>query len=130
MAAEEINIPLHRQETFFSLRLLGTCGMLGAPMMLLEGLYRHLAHVGDNQINQFVGVLGFIYIGGWVCSSIGMRRLRVTGNSIWSAAVFTVQMAGLLLAGLWSIQEIVHCSSTLVETMRFQRKTLVATHFS
>lgn len=23
-----------------------------------------------------------------------------------------------------------HCSSTLVETMRFQRKTLVATHFS
>jgi hypothetical protein len=38
MAAEEINIPLHRQGTFFSLRLLGTCGMLGAPMMLLEGL--------------------------------------------------------------------------------------------
>ncbi|HEV7860573.1 MAG TPA: hypothetical protein VGO91_18285 [Pyrinomonadaceae bacterium] len=108
MAVEEINIPFHRQGTFLSLRLLGACGMIGAPMMLVEGLYRYLAHMADNQNNQIDGVLGLIYIGGWMCSAIGMRRLRVTGSGIWGMSVSAVQMVGLLLAGLWSMQEIVH----------------------
>lgn len=108
MAVEQINLHAHRQEALVSQRLLGTLGMLGGPMLLAEGLYRQFTHMPDNYDNQLVGVLGVMYIGGWMCSTVGMRRLRVTGNGATSAAVFVIQLTGLFLAALWSIQAIVH----------------------
>lgn len=82
--------------------------MLGGPMLLAEGLYRQFTHMPDNYDNQLVGVLGVMYIGGWICSTIGMRRLRATGNGATSAVVFVIQLTGLFLAALWSMQAIVH----------------------
>lgn len=94
-----------------STRLLGTIGMLCAPMLMLESLYRMAWRVPDNQNNRLVGLLGTIYVAGWIASAVGMRRLRVTGRSLWSRLVFVVQMAGLVLAGLWAVQEILRPGS-------------------
>ena len=73
---------LHSGRAPFNLRLLGTIGMIAAPMLMMETLYRMAAHIPDEQNNRLVGVLGTIYITGWMASAIGMRRLRVTGKSL------------------------------------------------
>ena len=44
-------------------KLLGTVGMIGAPMLLIERLYRYVAHLENNQNDSVVGVLGLIYLG-------------------------------------------------------------------
>jgi hypothetical protein len=86
-----------------SLRVLGTIGVLGAPMMAIEGIYREVRHFGDMQDDWFVGAVSMIYVAGWVCSLVGARRLRATGTSRASAALFGLQLAGLLLAGAWAV---------------------------
>src|SRR5947209_736420 len=106
MTVDQVNLPARRSATSSGLRMLGIMGMICAPMMLAEAVYRYVAHLADNEDPPVIGLLGAIYIGGWMCSATGMRRLRVMGNGIWSMAVFIVQMMGLLLAWFWSVQEI------------------------
>jgi hypothetical protein len=108
MVANQITISIHNHKSFFNNRLLGTFGVIAAPMLLVEGLYRYFTNVSDNQNNQVVGLLSIIYVGGWLCSVIGMRRLRITGSNHWSMIIFAMQMIGLFLAGVWALQEIVH----------------------
>jgi hypothetical protein len=108
MASNQINLAIYNHKSFFNNRLLGTFGMIAAPMLLIEGLYRYFTNVQDNQNNQVVGLLSIIYVAGWISSIIGMRRLRITGSNNWSMIIFVVQMIGLFLAGLWALQEIVH----------------------
>jgi hypothetical protein len=48
-----------------------------------------------------------LYIGSWIAGAIGMRRQRVTGDSTGSKIAFIVQMIGLTLALLFSVQQLV-----------------------
>jgi hypothetical protein len=79
--------------------------MLASPMMLVEMRLFDFKQHGSNRV---IGVLGVIYIFGWVCSAVGMRRSRVTGDNSLSKGVFVLQLLGLLLAFLWSLQEIIY----------------------
>jgi hypothetical protein len=79
--------------------------MLASPMMLAEMLIFGFKQHGSNRV---IGVLGVIYTAGWVCSAVGMRRSRVTGDNALSKGVFVLQLLGLLLAFLWSLQEIIY----------------------
>jgi hypothetical protein len=116
-AAASRGIMPARDESAGTPRLLGTIGMLCAPMLLLESLYRIAAQLPDNQNNRLVGVLGTLYIAGWMASTVGMRRLRVTGRGFWSRLVFVIQMAGLMLALLWSVQEIFRSGTAIDNTI-------------
>lgn len=87
-------------------RLLGTLGMIAAPMMAIIGLYNHFWHISNEQSTPFTGWLGLIYIAGWICSAAGMRWLGVTGTGTWSTIAFLVQLLGLAMAGVFSLQEI------------------------
>jgi hypothetical protein len=49
---------------FLNTKLLGTLGMLGSPMLLIEGFYAGFQQHGTD---QFIGALGAIYMGGWLC---------------------------------------------------------------
>jgi hypothetical protein len=117
MITEEARTLDESEKTFPSTRLLGTLGMIGAPMMLLEGLYRSATHLRNNHNDYVVGAMSLLYIIGWASSSLGMRRLRVTGDSAASRAAFAVQMAGLLLAGVWALREVVKPSSDINSTL-------------
>jgi hypothetical protein len=90
----------------FGPRLLGTLGMISAPMMAAVGIYHYFGQVPLGQSTQAEGVLGIIYIAGWMCTAAGMRWLGVTGTGTASTAAFLMQMVGLALAAAFSLQEI------------------------
>jgi hypothetical protein len=85
-----------------NLRLLGTMGMVGALMLLGEGLLRgsHARSAGP-----LVGTLELLYLGGWMCSLVGMGHSRATGQSRSGRAVLVIQAIGLCLAALFTIWE-------------------------
>lgn len=87
------------------LQTLGILGMIGAPMMSVDWVYRLNTNTTGLQNDPVIGALGIVYILGWMCTAIGMRCLRVTGKGMGSAIVFTLQIIGLFLALVFSIQE-------------------------
>ena len=86
--------------------LLGTAGIVAAPMMLLVGLYYYFWQISNVKSTPMIGLLGIIYIAGWTCTAVGMRWLGVTGTGTASTVAFVVQVIGLTLAGMFSLQEI------------------------
>lgn len=104
MAVDQINLPMSRQEAFLSTRLLGTLGIVAAPMLFVEGML-YIYGYGDGANARLIGLLGIIYLAGWACSLTGMRRVRATGNGALSYAVFIIQLVGLTLAFLFNVQE-------------------------
>jgi len=74
-------------------RVLGTIAMLCAPAMLVDELLR----VGEENA-LITGIASMVFIAGWICSNIGMQRMRATGTGIWGRTVLLVQLVGLVLA--------------------------------
>jgi len=52
------------------------------------------------------GVLGLIYLVGFVCSTFGLRMLRVAGKGSGTALLFGVQIIGLSLAACQNLLQI------------------------
>jgi hypothetical protein len=106
MAINETKLYVNERNYFASSRLLGWFGIIGAPMLLIEMLIRASMNEPEKLDERIVGWLGIFYIGGWIATAIGMRRLKATGSGLASSVVFAVQMTGLILAFLFSAQEI------------------------
>jgi hypothetical protein len=105
MSVNDLVLPAAQRDVFVTNRLLGTLGMLAAPMMLAEMLIFGFMQHGSNRV---IGALSAIYIAGWICTAVGMRRLRAAGNTSLSKGVFVAQLVGLTLAFLWALHEIVY----------------------
>lgn len=103
MVTEQMRVGADEEAVVSTARWLGTIGMIGAPALLLEGIYRYVMRMTNEQDDRVVALLSFVYITGWVASAVGMRRLRVMGRGWSSAVVFVLQLAGLLMAGLWAV---------------------------
>lgn len=86
-----------------NLRLLGTLGMLGSPMILLEGLYAGFSQHGTDAV---IGGLEVIYMGGWMASVLGLHALNATGRGRWGKTALVIQFLGLLVAAGWSAYHI------------------------
>lgn len=81
-------------------RILGVIALLGSPMLLIEyALYRFEQH----DTTQLVAVLSLLYTIGWICSMIGMYRLRATGHHLIGRGIIAVQIVLLALAALWAL---------------------------
>jgi hypothetical protein len=80
-------------------RLLGTLGILGSPMLLVEGFY---VGFGVHETDPFIGALGVIYMAGWACSILGLGLLKATGAGWGGKTILIIQLIGLFLAALWS----------------------------
>lgn len=103
MAAEQVRAGVRVESATPTARWLGTLGMIGAPALLIEGIYRDLVHMTREQDDKVIALLSLVYITGWVASAVGMRRLRVTGKGWSGALVFVLQLLGLCLAGFWAV---------------------------
>ena len=79
---------------------LGTIAMICAPALLIEGL---LVRGGDNAV--ITGIASMVFMVGWICSNIGMQRMRATGIGGWGHAVLIIQLVGLVLAFLFGFFE-------------------------
>lgn len=83
-------------------RLLGTLGMAGALMLAVEGLLRGTE---ARSAGLRVGTFELLYLGGWMCSLIGMRRTRATGDTQFGRAVLLAQGMFLCLGAMFTIWE-------------------------
>ncbi len=110
MVTERIELPAARN-TSLTPRLLGTIGMIGAPMLFLSGL---LYNLGDSPAALMASVLGMLYLVGWGASAAGMRRLRVTGAGALGKTIFVVQLIGLSLALIFNALEIARANPDTV----------------
>ena len=81
-------------------RILGIIAMICAPALLVEGLLQ------QGQENTLVtGIASMVFMAGWICSNIGMRRMRATGTGKWGRAVLLIQLVGLVLAFMFGFFE-------------------------
>ncbi|HKQ52293.1 MAG TPA: hypothetical protein VJT74_08000 [Pyrinomonadaceae bacterium] len=99
MVTERIELPA-TQNSYLTPRLLGTVGMVCAPMLFVSGF---LYALGDGTAALAASALGMLYLVGWAASAAGMRQLRVAGRL--SGAVFAVQLVGLSLALVFNVLE-------------------------
>ena len=90
--------------SFLNTRLLGTLGMLGSSMLLIEGIYSGFKQHGTD---QFIAVTGTIYMLAWLASIYGMSLTNATGNGKGGKAVLVIQGLSLLTAALWSAHHLV-----------------------
>ena len=81
-------------------RLLGTIAIICAPALLIEEL---LLRGQENAL--ITGIASMVFMAGWICSNIGMWRMRATGTGKWGRAVLLVQLVGLGLAFLFGLFE-------------------------
>ncbi len=81
-------------------RLLGTIAMVCAPALLIEGL---LLWGQENAL--ITGIVSMVFMAGWICSNVGMQRMRAAGTGKWGHGVLVVQLVGLVLAFLFGLFE-------------------------
>ncbi|MGH7597923.1 MAG: hypothetical protein ACREOI_16360 [bacterium] len=103
MATEVLSLPAEGKSTM-SPRRLGTLGMAGSPMLFLSGW---LYGFGTMVSNRVTALLGLIFVFGWICSALGIRLLRVTGQGAGGKVLFIIQLTGLLLAASQQVQELI-----------------------
>lgn len=102
MAVREMSIA-SKQSFRMSNRSLGILAMAGAPMLLAQMAAAH--YLQKLVANPLIAFLGVLYIGGWIASAVGIRRLRVAGKRQSSKVIYIVQMVMLSLALLFSVQD-------------------------
>jgi hypothetical protein len=92
---------------YFTARLLGTLGMIGAPFFLILTICFALLGRSLEQPDRLMGAMFLVYMLGWVSSAAGMRRLRAGGDGLLGRAVLAVQWIGQMLALAWAVMLIV-----------------------
>ncbi len=66
-------------------RVLGTIAMICAAALLIEVLSLR------GQENALItGIASMVFMAGWICSNIGMWRLRATGTGNWGRAALLI----------------------------------------
>ena len=80
-----------------SLRLLGTLGMMGAPLLLLENA---LFGFGASETTGPLAILGSLFMLGWLCSCIGLWQLAATGDGAVGRGILGLQMILVVLAAI------------------------------
>ena len=86
-------------------RHLGILALIGA-LWLLIGPYveQRIPGLSDS---WFTGVWGILFISGWICSAIGLRRLRATGSTAFGKVVLGALIVFLAIADLSNVIQIV-----------------------
>lgn len=87
-----------------STKTLGALGIAGAPFLFFE----MLLFSKNNMANSSVGGLcDLLYMLGWMCTIIGLHRLKAAGGSQWARIALYVQLGLLCVANVWNVWTIV-----------------------
>lgn len=88
-----------------STRTLGLFGILGSPFMVfllyVDGFF------DTYKASALGGVFSFIYMTGWLCSVIGLYRLRATGEKATGKIILYIQILFLLIGEVWNVYSII-----------------------
>jgi hypothetical protein len=83
-------------------KILGVLGLIGAPFLLLDSINGGFT---VNHSSSLSGFLNFVYITGWMCSMLALKRMGAMGEKKFGKTIFVVQMCLLTLANCWNIYE-------------------------
>jgi hypothetical protein len=78
--------------------------LLAAPMLLVEGIAYRFQSEDPTPLS---GLLGLIYVVGWMLSLIGLWRLNAVGRGA-GRVVLGLQMLGVFLATIWAVITLVN----------------------
>lgn len=86
-------------------RLLGVLAFLGAPWLFI-GTYleQRTPHLRDS---WFTGVWGILFISGWMCAVVALRRLKATGGSSYGKIILTLLLVSLSIANISNIIQMI-----------------------
>ena len=86
-------------------KLLGILALTGAPWLFI-GTYveQQMPHLSDS---WFTGVWGIIFISGWMCAVIALKRLRATGDTTFGQILLTVLLISLSIANISNVIQII-----------------------
>jgi hypothetical protein len=99
MTIQETRLPSIVQREVPLNRILGAAGILGSPMLLVEGLLTGFRHAGTTPDTALVEML---YLVGWAGIAVGIRRTRAAGDGPLASTAFLVHITGIALAAIWS----------------------------
>lgn len=91
-----------------SLKWLGMIGMIGAPGLWIESSFYDSLHHQNTSIG---GVFDLLYMLGWICSIIGLLRLKAAGKKRVGAFILYTQIVLLAVANIWNVWEIIDPTS-------------------
>jgi hypothetical protein len=80
-------------------RILGAAGVLGSPMLLVEGLLTGFRPAGTTPGTALVELL---FLAGCAGTAVGLRRTRAAGDGPFAGLAFLVQVTLIGLAAVWS----------------------------
>jgi hypothetical protein len=86
-------------------RTLGLLALAGAPLFLLSMYVQ--PYFSTLHPQQFYGIWTTLYITAWICSVLGLQRLRATGFTRFGKGLVWVQLASLVLADLSNLYQLV-----------------------
>ncbi|MBD2751310.1 hypothetical protein [Spirosoma validum] len=89
-------------------KLLGLFALIGAPFLCINTYI----HVPDPNAHVYItdslsGFLDLLYISGWLCSMIGLRRIGAMGTDRFGRISTIAILGSLTLANLWNIYEMI-----------------------
>jgi hypothetical protein len=86
-------------------RILAVFALLGSPWLFLGFLFENkYPHLLDS---WFTGFWGLLYITGWMCSVIGLQRMKATGTGKFGKSILWILIVALLLADISNVMQMV-----------------------
>ncbi len=85
-------------------QLLGILALIGSPWLFI-GTYmeQRMTHLSDS---WFTGVWGILFISGWICAVIVLKRLRTTGSSSFGKVILLILLLSLSIANVSNVIQI------------------------
>ena len=86
-------------------QLLGILALIGSPWLFI-GTYleQKMPHLSDS---WFTGVWGILFISGWICAAIALKRLKSTGSSSFGKVILLVLLLSLSVANVSNAIQII-----------------------
>lgn len=89
-------------------KLLGLFALVGAPFLCINTYI----HVPDPNAHVYItdslsGFFDLLYISGWLCSIIGLRRIGAMGTDRFGRIISIAILGSLMLADLWNVYEMI-----------------------
>src|SRR5690349_16049299 len=85
-------------------KILAIVALLGAPFLCIDFL--------DNQANTSdswtTGLYGFIYMGGWMASVVGLFRVNAAGTHTAGRIILLIQLLLLVVAQVFNLDILLH----------------------
>jgi hypothetical protein len=87
-----------------NIRNLGFCGMAASPFLAADFILGYINP--DHFATPVSGILGFLYMTGWMCSIIALYKLEAAGDGFLGKLVLILQLCFLSLGQLWNLYHI------------------------